>query len=434
MMVAVPASLLAGSTVLLGDQTAESVSDSSGAGVAEAFRATATASGSVSAVTLYVDSPNSATTIVVGLYSNLRGSPGKLLSQATVNSFTMDAWNTFPVPAVDVTANTVYWIAVLGRGGTLAFRDGGTNCESSASAQTGLTELPASWVAGKSWPSCRLSAYGTYTVTPSVTPSKASATFSPTSQNVTSNGASGSASFTTTAASKVIFYDDFAEASLSSDWLALDVNAEVNSQVECYVPSQVALSGGYLVITSIAQTTTCGGTTKSYASGAVVWSTFNFTYGTVEYRAKFAGGQGTWPAIWLLGAKCQPSAPTIYNADTCDWPNAGSNEIDITEIKGKDFTSPRQNFESPNKNWLTCQPRVSDVTRNFHVYDLVWTSSSLTWLIDGVQTCQFSGDIQIPTKPMYLIINTAMGGDAGSVNDATLPQTLQVDYVKVTQP
>jgi beta-glucanase (GH16 family) len=214
----------------------------------------------------------------------------------------------------------------------------------------------------------------------------------------------------------------------------LDVNANVNDQLECYVPSQDTLSGGYLVITSIAQTTTCSGTTKSYASGAVVWSTFNFTYGTVEYRAKFAGGQGTWPAIWLLGAKCQPSAPTIYNANSCNWPNAGSNEIDITEIKGGDFTNPWQNYDSPNQGWLTCQPTISDVTKNFHVYDLVWTSSTLTFLVDGVQTCQFSGNIQVPTEPMYLIINTAMGGAGGSVNNSTLPQTLQVDYVKVTQP
>jgi hypothetical protein len=35
---------------------------------------------------------------------------------------------------------------------------------------------------------------------------------------------------------------------------------------------------------------------------------------------------------------------------------------------------------------------------------------------------------------MFLMINTAMGGAGGTVNNATLPQTLQVDYVKVTQP
>jgi len=33
-----------------------------------------------------------------------------------------------------------------------------------------------------------------------------------------------------------------------------------------------------------------------------------------------------------------------------------------------------------------------------------------------------------------MIINTAMGGAGGTINNATLPQTTTVDYVKVTQP
>jgi hypothetical protein len=35
---------------------------------------------------------------------------------------------------------------------------------------------------------------------------------------------------------------------------------------------------------------------------------------------------------------------------------------------------------------------------------------------------------------MFLIINTAMGGSGGSISNSTLPQTMQVNYVKVTQP
>jgi len=36
--------------------------------------------------------------------------------------------------------------------------------------------------------------------------------------------------------------------------------------------------------------------------------------------------------------------------------------------------------------------------------------------------------------PMFLMINTAMGGSGGPIYDATLPQTLLVDYVRITQP
>ena len=30
-------------------------------------------------------------------------------------------------------------------------------------------------------------------------------------------------------------------------------------------------------------------------------SKFNFTYGRLEVRAKLPYGDGTWPAIWMLG-------------------------------------------------------------------------------------------------------------------------------------
>ena len=69
------------------------------------------------------------------------------------------------------------------------------------------------------------------------------------------------------------------------------------------------------------------------------------------------------------------------------------------------------------------------MTKNYHVYAFEWAQTSVTWYIDGVQTCRVTSS-SIPTKPMYLIINTAItsGGASG------LPVTTHVDYVKVTQP
>jgi beta-glucanase (GH16 family) len=87
---------------------------------------------------------------------------------------------------------------------------------------------------------------------------------------------------------------------------------------------------------------------------------------------------------------------------------------------------------SGNSGFQTCTPTTTDVSQNWHVYDLIWASGSLIWEIDGVQTCKFTSSI--PSHAMFLMINTAMGGAGGTVNNATLPQTLQVDYVKVTQP
>jgi beta-glucanase (GH16 family) len=275
-------------------------------------------------------------------------------------------------------------------------------------------------------------ANGSYTVTPT----SSGYSFSPTSLAVTVNSANVSGvNFTATASATVLFYDDFSGTTLSSSWFALNVYSGVNNEQECYQPSQVTVNN-QLILTAIAQSVKCGGSTLPYTSGAVVWAPpLNFTYGTVEYQAKFAGGTGTWPAIWLLGHNCQPSAPTIYNANGCDWPQAGANEIDITEIKNGNFTQPYQNVINPSGGWITCQPTVTDVTKNYHVYGFKWTSTSLTWYIDGVQTCQVTDTSHIPSQPMYLIINVAVGGGGGgTVNNATLPQSTYVNYVKVTQP
>jgi beta-glucanase (GH16 family) len=164
----------------------------------------------------------------------------------------------------------------------------------------------------------------------------------------------------------------------------------------------------------------------------VQWSSFNFTYGTVEYRAKMAGGQGPWPAIWLLGWNCQQSnVLSADNTGACNWPQPGSNEIDITEILGSTHTSVNQQVHSTNNN-NGCTGVTSDTSQNFHVYQLVWTSSSLVWKIDGNTTCSLSSNI--PSTPMFMIINTAVGGSGGSISNSSLPQTMQVDYVKVTQP
>ncbi|MGH2458094.1 MAG: RHS repeat-associated core domain-containing protein, partial [Chloroflexota bacterium] len=76
------------------------------------------------------------------------------------------AWNTVTIPTTTVSANTTYWIAVLGPSGTgtLAYRDttGGTKTE--ASRQTTLSDLPTSWTAGAASSTAPLSAYATVRV------------------------------------------------------------------------------------------------------------------------------------------------------------------------------------------------------------------------------------------------------------------------------
>jgi beta-glucanase (GH16 family) len=236
-----------------------------------------------------------------------------------------------------------------------------------------------------------------------------------------------------------MFDDEFQGSTLSSAWTGVAGPGDAsNNEQECFSPQNVTVTGGVLQEKAevgsisgcncpLSSTNSCG-----YTSGAVQWTSLSFTYGTVSVRAKLAGGQGTWPAIWLLGSDCE--SPTWLQS-SCPWPASGSNEIDIAEILQSNLTGVNEQIHTENSSgtWEEpeCTGSTSDVSQNWHIYTLIWAPGSLTWKIDGVQTCQITS--YVPTTPMFMIINTAVGGvGGGTVQNSTLPQTTQVDYVRVT--
>lgn len=125
------------------------------AGKAEAFQTTASASGPVSKIGIYVDTTSAATTLVAGLYAHAGDRPGALLGQGTLVFPIAGAWNEVSLPTpVNITSGTTYWIAILGPNGsgTLRFRSrccGGANQPGETSQQLTLTTLPASWTRGR---------------------------------------------------------------------------------------------------------------------------------------------------------------------------------------------------------------------------------------------------------------------------------------------
>ena len=229
----------------------------------------------------------------------------------------------------------------------------------------------------------------------------------------------------------------------------------------CFVPENSKITGDGLVQTAMAPSGgfACGLQNMPYTTSQIKWSKFNFTYGVVEYRAKFAGGVGTHPAIWMLGSDCQPSAGRgiADGGPKCNWPRSGSNEIDITEIKHGDFTHPWQNVCNPEGNpygtWTTFQYAMSDVTKDFHDYKFVWSPTSLTWYVDGAKTHEVVWDpasrttyidgVQdpnhlqmsyIPSTPMFILISLFVGyksRPAAEIDPRTFPQSNVVQYLRV---
>ena len=345
-----PREIHAAGTTLLGDTTIEATQDSNTPGMAEAFQTTATASGTVSSVTVYVDSPNSATKLIVGLYSSSSGKPATLLSQgSSTTTLTNAAWNTVTIPPIAVTANTVYWIALLGTGGTLYFRDGGTNCSSVSSSQSTLTSLPASWSTGHTWSSCRLSAYGSASSSvsnPILSISSSALSFSATqggskpassSVNVTNTGAIGTINFT---------------AASDASWLA------------------VSPTGGTTSTTLVVSATVGSLTTGTYT-------------GHVTVIATTTGTQGSPATITVTFTVAPPptlsvSKTSISFSATQGGSNPASSSLSVTNAGGGGslgFTA------ASDSSWLTVSPTSGTTSATLTVSAKVGTLTA--WHVYG---------------------------------------------------
>ncbi len=157
---------------------------------------------------------------------------------------------------------------------------------------------------------------------------------------------------------------------------------------------------------------------------------FEFTYGRVDVRAKLAGGGGTWPAIWMLGA----------NFNTVGWPKCG--EIDIMEYVGNNPGTVQSALHTPSSSGATVNLRatsVSNETTEFHTYSVIWSEAQISFLVDNVRFYTYKPEVQDErTWPFdldqFLILNVAMGGNLGGEIDPDFTEsTMEIDYVRIYQ-
>jgi beta-glucanase (GH16 family) len=269
---------------------------------------------------------------------------------------------------------------------------------------------------------------------------------------VTATDAAGSASAD---APLVPLVDDFTSDSTidTNVWTELDQQGDTsNGEVECYEPSQLSVNstdGLDETEQYVAGGFTCPAGTPdssdplSWLSGAVQMRSVNFTYGTVVARAEMAGGDGAWPAIWLLGAACQQ--PNWLTADgasggfRCPWPNDSDDaaEIDVAEDLGSNGTSEiNENLYNTGVSSACTVDTGADLSGQYHDYEVDWSPGSLVFKIDGTTTdCGITGSA-VPSHPMFLIINTAACTTSSScghgTDTSTFPQTTKIAWVHIS--
>ena len=172
---------------------------------------------------------------------------------------------------------------------------------------------------------------------------------------------------------------------------------------------------------------------QDYTSARIYSKGAGWTYGFYEIRAKLPCAPGTWPAIWMLPVEMQK------------WPDDG--EIDIMEQVGAEpnliySTLHTALFNHVKGTQRSAQKLVPTSCSAFHVYQLDWRPDSIVIGVDGhgilrVANDQPGGKGAWPfDAPFKMILNLAIGGDwaaAKGIDDAAMPQRMEVDYIRVWQ-
>jgi beta-glucanase (GH16 family) len=210
------------------------------------------------------------------------------------------------------------------------------------------------------------------------------------------------------------FREEFDGAALNpANWRALNIAWPHNNEQQYYSPSAATVADGKLTILSTNQPN--GG--RSYTSARIEsGDRFFQKFGRFEMRAKLPSTQGIWPAFWLLP---QPDG----------WPP----EIDIMEFLGHDphtvyFTNHWGVY--PAVSHLTFSHTGPDFSADFHTFSCDWFPDRIEYSVDGV--VRATSTTAIPQGPMYVILNTAVGGFWPGYPDATtvFPQRFIVEYVR----
>ena len=244
---------------------------------------------------------------------------------------------------------------------------------------------------------------------------------------------------------KLVWSDEFSGKSLDMSKWSFDTSRNklgwFNGELQYYAADRhenLRLENGKLIIElrkdpdAISKFADWG--KQQYSSAKIVTKgKAAFDGGFVEVSAKLPCARGTWPAIWMLPEGNSP------------WPDGG--EIDILEQVGSQpdvahATLHTKLFNHVMHTGRGAETPVPTACTAFHGYQLAWTQQAITIGVDDraymrVRNDQPGGRGAWPfDTPFYLILNLAMGGDwaaAKGIDDAALPQRMEVDYVRVWQ-
>lgn len=227
---------------------------------------------------------------------------------------------------------------------------------------------------------------------------------------------------------KLVWHDEFNESQLDASkwtnglaWMGDDGTRRHHSRMYAsYIADDdVVFRDGMLnLLTRKTDVSDPRGTTFHYTEGFIQTDgKFNYTYGYCEIRAKVPteSGRGLWPAFWMLSR---------------GWPP----EDDVAEFwTGRPQPHFHQGFAyrrlvSGDVGWTS--RHVDAIPQGFHEYGMEWGPGYQLMNLDGKITVRIYGR-QVPSIPMYLILNSGVAADTPPDNKTVFPNVFQVQYLRV---
>ncbi len=183
------------------------------------------------------------------------------------------------------------------------------------------------------------------------------------------------------------------------------------------VPDAVELDGqGHLLIT----TQQVG---NEYHTGMIgTENKFETTYGYFETRVKLQTQPGHWSAFWLQSPIIEePGDPATQGV-----------EVDIFEYHSRtQMLNMALHWGGYGVNHRRIHHRRfdDDFKVGYHTFGVEWTPEMYSFYING--ELAWRAKEEVSQVPQYIILSLEVGKWAGSIQNATLPDSLYVDYVRV---
>jgi len=223
-----------------------------------------------------------------------------------------------------------------------------------------------------------------------------------------------------------------------------------NEELQLYQPENAICKDGMLVIEGRRERKENPGYKKDsknwresrkfaeYTSACVLTrGLHSWQYGRFEVKARIKTKNGLWPAIWFLGT-------------SGEWPSCG--EIDLMEFyKGNILANACWGTKKRwSAKWDATKTPVASFNdpewdQKFHIWRMDWDKDAIKLYLDDkllntidVEKAVNQDPERGPKKPFqqphYLLLNLAIGGQAGGDPSKTeFPTKYEIDYVRVYQ-